>query len=931
MHATKARAIGRRVASEPTTVTSLGMPNWLARIGGRGGGRAVAAAAGASLASIAAFGNQIGASPTLRAVFVALSAVSALIVVALTVGEQMAVGSRATRRRALWVQNYFSPRGRGSLGPRGEGDLFVGRDAARDEISAWLRTPRTTGSIYVVTGGPGSGKSAVLGRLVAESDQRQRRYLDPTRARAKVPYPEARIDIPIYAKGLTLAEVLAAIAAALGSGAETTDELIDTISKRASYLVIVVDALDEAGGDGEARRIAQRLLRPLAEVDGKSVVRVLVGTRRGPDNEFVRALGHGARIIDLDDDAYFDLADLSEYVYRHLLRGGDASGRSPYQGHASLARRVGAAVANRAAPSFLIAQLVSRSLVASATVVDVSEPEWWLQFPSTVGDAMEDYLDCFDSEQDRRRARSLLTALAYAEGAGFPFEATEDLWSPVACVLAERAYAREDVHWLLDTRAADLLHWTPGSPRRCRLFHQALTDHLRLPKSLQVDRQRQIAALLRERVPHHPDSTRADWSSAAAYIRDHIATHAAAGGCADALLSDIGYLVAAEPSRLLPVVTASAEPRVARGRWLYMNAVANLRGVSTVERAAYLGLSAHQTGCHGIARELMSLAFDQPWSTRWAHWQGPSAHYVVGRHHGAVKALSLGLLNGRSVALSGSDDCTLRTWDLTDGVPCGDALDGEAGWITHIALGQVHGRTLALSSSRQGDVRLWDLRDEAPIGLRWFGANGPVAFGGKHDRPVAATGSRGGRIMLWDLGDAFSPESPWLLRGADSATPAWRYTSVKHRGWIGDIALGVMSDRAVGLSSGQDHSVLLWDVEDGSLTFEFTGHEYPVGAVEIGQLEGRSVAVSGDNGGSLWVWDLASCEPYRAPIRAHPTTITSVALCTQAGRAIAVTAGFDGTIRSWDLLSGAPVGQPLRGHDGLVMSLAAHDITTGSK
>ena len=194
-------------------------------------------------------------------------------------------------------------------------------------------------------------------------------------------------------------------------------------------LVILIDALDEADGEGEARLIAQRLLRPIARPDRNPPVGVLVGTRRGPGGELIRALGDKARVIDLDDERYFDAGDIAEYVRRRLLREDDTTVRTPYRGERNLAHRVSAGVAGRANRSFLIAQLVSRSLIEVDDVVNVNSVGWQHRFPATVGDAMEDYLACFDRytkpqearqngdrrEGDRHRVRDLLRALAYAE------------------------------------------------------------------------------------------------------------------------------------------------------------------------------------------------------------------------------------------------------------------------------------------------------------------------------------------------------------------------------------------------------------------------------------------------------------------------------------------------------------------------------------
>ena len=89
-----------------------------------------------------------------------------------------------------------------------------------------------------------------------------------------------------------------------------------------------------------------------------------------------------------------------------LVRDDDPAATTPYRGREKLAERVARAVAVRAQPSFLVARLVGRSLAEATEVVDVRERGWETRLPADVADAMSDYLDRFEFEAERRRARS---------------------------------------------------------------------------------------------------------------------------------------------------------------------------------------------------------------------------------------------------------------------------------------------------------------------------------------------------------------------------------------------------------------------------------------------------------------------------------------------------------------------------------------------
>lgn len=151
---------------------------------------------------------------------------------------------------------------------------------------------------------------------------------------------------------------------------------------------MVIDALDEASAPQE---LADRLLRPLLDQAPVSGLRLLVGTRW----PLVRALGPRTVVIDLHDPAYLESRDLAGYVAQVLLAEQEPEATTPYRGRRELAEQVASAVARRATPTFLIARLVARSLVAADEVVDVSAVGWQERLPATVGHAFDAYLERF--------------------------------------------------------------------------------------------------------------------------------------------------------------------------------------------------------------------------------------------------------------------------------------------------------------------------------------------------------------------------------------------------------------------------------------------------------------------------------------------------------------------------------------------------------
>ena len=97
---------------------------------------------------------------------------------------------------------HWDPRSRGVEHTGRPGWFFTGRRRALSQLVGWLTTPPSaTDNLRVVTGGPGSGKSAVLARLVTLSDPRYRARL-PTPLPADDPVadlPIGAIDVAIHA------------------------------------------------------------------------------------------------------------------------------------------------------------------------------------------------------------------------------------------------------------------------------------------------------------------------------------------------------------------------------------------------------------------------------------------------------------------------------------------------------------------------------------------------------------------------------------------------------------------------------------------------------------------------------------------------------------------------------------------------------------
>ena len=176
------------------------------------------------------------------------------------------------------LKEHWDPHGRGVEQAVRPGWFFTGRRGALSQLVAWLTsTYDPEDNMRVITGGPGSGKSAVLARLVTMSDPAYR---------ARMPWPLAAddpvaglysgaIDVAVHAREAPAEEVVGALAAVAGVPGTDLGDLIGKLLDRGKAFTVVVDALDEAD-DPHALALA---LRRLASETADAGFRLMVGTR----------------------------------------------------------------------------------------------------------------------------------------------------------------------------------------------------------------------------------------------------------------------------------------------------------------------------------------------------------------------------------------------------------------------------------------------------------------------------------------------------------------------------------------------------------------------------------------------------------------------------------------------------------------------------
>jgi hypothetical protein len=496
-------------------------------------------------------------------------------------------------------------------------------------------------------------------------------------------------------------------------------------------VVLLVDALDES----LASRTAEALPRLLGEVE---YVHLLVTAR--PDHRAIDWLRERAERIDLLADAPPGSDDVLEYLKRRLTPQGVPAAM------AVLARRI----AEQASGNFLYAFYVVEALRGAHVLAGLDDaaargvplPEGGL--PGVYRDFLRREL-WRDDRAWSRRFGPVLAPLAVAQDEGLT---TEQL-RLVAGRLGEEPMTRTAIREVTRTARQFLDGPAPDGP--FRVYHQSFANFLVDPEQnpdFLIDAAETHEAIVAAYAATDPLS----WDR---YARRNLALHASEVGQLDHLLEDARFLLAADPSRLVPHLDAARSAPARAAAAVYRQSAHHLVGLDWPARASQLELTAHRLGCRSLAARIASSAPDRPWQTRWSHGRRATGHQVLTGHTGAVTAVAAGALpDGTPVIISNSGDGTVRVWRTADGTPVGEPLRGHDGTVYAVAAGALpDGTPVIISGGDDGTVRVWRTADGTPVGEPLTGHDDWVravaAWALPDGTPVIVSGGRDGTVRVW--------------------------------------------------------------------------------------------------------------------------------------------------------------------------------------
>lgn len=260
-------------------------------------------------------------------------------------------------------------------------------------------------------------------------------------------------------------------------------------------------------------------------------------------------------------------------------------------------------------------------------------------------------------------------------------------------------------------------------------------------------------------------------------------------------------------------------------------------------------------------------------------------------HRDAVRSVAFSA-DGKLLA-SGSDDSTLKVWDLKTQQPIlNKQLTGE---ILSIAF-SIDNRTLA-SSGTDRTIKLWNLQTGEllhSLSEHAWQMNS-IAFTADNQKLVG--GSQDGAIGVWDLA------SKKLIR-----------TLSKDASRVHTVAIS--PDNSLLATSSRDNTIKLWDLSSGKALPALKGHSAPVNSLAIDP--DSAILASGSTDGTIKLWNLYTGELIRT-LDEHLGEVYAVAFSPD-GQTI-VSGGKDYTVRTWNAWTGQNT-HTFQGHTNIVHAVA---------
>jgi WD40 repeat protein len=229
--------------------------------------------------------------------------------------------------------------------------------------------------------------------------------------------------------------------------------------------------------------------------------------------------------------------------------------------------------------------------------------------------------------------------------------------------------------------------------------------------------------------------------------------------------------------------------------------------------------------------------------------------------------------------VSGSDDNTIRIWDLETGAQL-RVIKGHINGVNAITV--TPDRTRIISGSSDNTIRVWGWETESQLMAIEGHKSSVNAITVTPNGKCIVSGSKDSTIRIWDLENGAPIGKP--LQG--------------HEGSVN--AITVTPDGKIIVSGSDDNTIRIWDLETGLQLRAIKGHKSSVNAITL-TPDGKHI-ISGSSDKTIRIWDFGNGALVGEPLQGHEDWVNAVAVTPDSK--LIVSGSLDNTIRVWDLETG---------------------------
>ena len=262
----------------------------------------------------------------------------------------------------------------------------------------------------------------------------------------------------------------------------------------------------------------------------------------------------------------------------------------------------------------------------------------------------------------------------------------------------------------------------------------------------------------------------------------------------------------------------------------------------------------------------------------WELATGECIHTLRG-HKGSVTSVAVSP-DGKLV-ISGSEDETIRIWDTITG-ECLHTLRGHKGPVTSVAV--CHIGNFIISGSEDETIRIWDVATRKCICFLEGHCDAVTSVVILSKDPKIISSSKDRKIKIWNFESFESITKPRILRNR---------TLRGHKDTINTIAISGYEQNII--SGSNDRTIRVWEIDSGKCVKNIPGHG-KITALTI--CPARNLFVTGSEDKTIRIWNLETGD-FIYSFEGHFNAITSL-LITPDGRQL-LSSSNDGSIQVWDL------------------------------